>query len=84
MLPRPWAPSAAFWRSKQRDHPPPARRRRAGQRERWRHQSNLLDEKHFGTIGGEVNLQSPDYDDVANRYEIEVTGGANNLTIDEI
>jgi hypothetical protein len=43
-----------------------------------------FDEKHFGAIGGEVSLQSPDYDDVANRYEIEVTGGANNLTIDEI
>jgi hypothetical protein len=27
-------------------------------------------------------LQSPDYDDAANRYDIEVTGGANNLTID--
>ena len=40
-----------------------------------------FDEKHFGAIGGEVNLQSPDYDDAANRYDIEVTGGANNLTI---
>jgi hypothetical protein len=41
-----------------------------------------FDEKHFGAIGGEVNLQSPDYDDAANRYDIEVTGGANNLAID--
>jgi hypothetical protein len=29
-----------------------------------------------------VNLQTPDYDDAVNRYAIEVTGGANNLTID--
>jgi len=41
-----------------------------------------FDEKHFGAVGGEVNLQSPDYDDVANRYDIEVTGGANNMTLD--
>src|SRR5215208_2436324 len=40
-----------------------------------------FDKKHFGAIGGDVNLQSPDYDDAANRYDIEVTGGANNLTI---
>jgi hypothetical protein len=40
-----------------------------------------FDEKHFGAIGGDVNLQSPDYREAANRYDIEVTGGANNLTI---
>ena len=40
-----------------------------------------FDEKHFGAIGGDVNLQSPDYDAAANRYDIEITGGANNLTI---
>jgi len=27
-------------------------------------------------------VQSPDYDAVANRYDIEVTGGANNMTLD--
>src|SRR5215203_4393830 len=42
-----------------------------------------FDEKHLGAIGGDVNLQSPDYDDDANRYDFEVTGGANNLTIDD-
>jgi hypothetical protein len=41
-----------------------------------------IDEKHFGAIGGDVNLQSPDYSDAANRYDIQVTGGANYLTID--
>jgi hypothetical protein len=39
-----------------------------------------FDERHFGVIGGDVSLQSPDYDAV-NRYDIEVAGGANNLTI---
>jgi hypothetical protein len=33
-----------------------------------------FDEKHFGAIGGDVNLQSPYYDDAASRYDIEVTG----------
>ena len=41
-----------------------------------------FDEKHFGVIGGDVNLRGPDYDDAANRYYFEVMGGANNLTID--
>jgi hypothetical protein len=40
-----------------------------------------FDERHLGAIGGDVSLQSPDYDDAVNRYDIEVTGGANNLTI---
>jgi hypothetical protein len=40
-----------------------------------------FDEKNVGAIGGDVNLQSPDYRDAANRYDIEVTGGVNNLTI---
>ena len=83
MLPRPWAPSGApGGASNVTIHRPQgvaARVNASGG------VTNLtFDEKHFGTIGGEVNLQSPDYDDVANRYEIEVTGGANNLTIDEI
>jgi len=41
-----------------------------------------FDEKHFGAIGGYVSLRGPDYDDANNRYDIEVMGGANNLTID--
>src|SRR5215217_2534562 len=42
-----------------------------------------FDEKHFGAIGSQVNLQSSDYDDSANRYAfIKVTGGANNMTLD--
>jgi hypothetical protein len=41
-----------------------------------------FDEKHFGAIGGDVNVQSPDYDVALKRYNIEVTGGANNMTLD--
>ena len=40
-----------------------------------------LDDQHFGAIGGETRLESPDYATAVDRYEIEVTGGANNLTV---
>ena len=41
-----------------------------------------FDEQHFGAIGGEMRWQSPDYDVAADRYDIEISGGANRLTID--
>ena len=40
-----------------------------------------FDEQHFGAIGGETRWQSPDYEGAADRYNIEVFGGANGLTI---
>lgn len=40
-----------------------------------------FDEEHFGAIGGEVDLQSPDYDDASERYDIAVTGGANAVIV---
>ena len=40
-----------------------------------------LDEQHFGAVGGETRLESPDYATAVDRYEIEVAGGANNLTV---
>lgn len=40
-----------------------------------------FDEKHFGAVGGEVDLRSPDYDGADGRYDIAFTGGANNLTL---
>lgn len=43
-----------------------------------------LDEQHFGAIKGETRWQSTDYDRVANRYVIEVSGGADGLTIGTI
>lgn len=41
-----------------------------------------LDEQHFGAIGSDVNLQTPDYESAADWYDIAITGGANNLTIE--
>jgi DNA-binding MarR family transcriptional regulator len=40
-----------------------------------------FDEQHFGAIGGETRWQSPDYEGATDRYDIEVFGGANGLTI---
>ena len=43
-----------------------------------------FDDRHIGAAGGEQDLQSSgDYDGAADRYDIAVTGGANNLSIDE-
>jgi hypothetical protein len=39
-------------------------------------------DQHFGAIGGEVGLRSPDYDDASDRYDFVITGGANNVVID--
>jgi hypothetical protein len=43
-----------------------------------------FDDRHIGVAGGELDLQSGDYDGAADRYDIAVTGGANNLSIDEL
>ena len=40
-----------------------------------------FDEQHFGALGGKVRLQSPGYDGAMDRYEIEVSGGASELTV---
>ena len=39
-------------------------------------------EKSVGAAAGEVGLESGDYDGAADRYDVAVTGGANNLNID--
>jgi len=41
-----------------------------------------FDERHIGAAGGALDLQSGAYDGAADRYDIAVTGGANNLRID--
>lgn len=41
-----------------------------------------LGERSVGAAGGEVGLESGDYDGAADRYDLSVTGGANNLNID--
>jgi hypothetical protein len=42
-----------------------------------------FDDRHIGAAGGELDLQSRDYDGATDRYDIAVTGGANNLSIDK-
>jgi hypothetical protein len=42
-----------------------------------------FDDRHIGAAGGELDLQSRDYDGAVNRYDIAITGGANNLSIDK-
>jgi hypothetical protein len=41
-----------------------------------------FDEQRFGAIGGETRLQTPDYDGAADRYDMEVSGGASKLSVD--
>jgi hypothetical protein len=41
-----------------------------------------FDEQRFGAIGGETRLQTIDYDGAADRYDLEVTGGASKISID--
>ena len=42
-----------------------------------------FDYRHIGAAGGVLDLQSRDYGAATDRYDIAVTGGANNLSIDE-
>lgn len=45
-------------------------------------QQLAFDAQHFGSIGGGVRLESAGARDAADRYEIEVTGGASNVVVD--
>lgn len=45
-------------------------------------QQLAFDAQHFGSIGGGVRLESAGPRDAADRYEIEVTGGASNVVVD--
>jgi hypothetical protein len=42
-----------------------------------------FDDRHIGVAGGELDLHSGDYSGAADRYDITITGGANNLSIDK-
>lgn len=42
-----------------------------------------FDDRHIGAAGGELDLQSGDYDGAADRYDIAVTGGVNNFSVDK-
>ena len=41
-----------------------------------------FEDQHFGAVGGEVSLQSPNYEGTPERYDITITGGASNVEID--
>lgn len=41
-----------------------------------------FDAQHFGALGGKVLLKSPGYDGTSDRYEIEISGGADKITIE--
>lgn len=38
-------------------------------------------EQRLGAVGGAMNLESPDFKSVADRYDIEFVGGASNLSV---
>jgi len=40
-----------------------------------------FDDQTFGGVGSDVRLQSPGYEDAAGRYDIEVSGGANDVIL---
>ena len=42
-----------------------------------------FDDRRIGAAGGELDLQSRGYDGATDRYDVAVTGGANNATFDE-
>lgn len=41
----------------------------------------VFQEQRLGAVGGAMNLESPDFKSTADRYDIEFTGGASNLSI---
>jgi hypothetical protein len=47
--------------------------------------SNLrVDDQRFGSVGGTMSWQTPDYADRADRFEVTLTGGASTLTLDRV
>jgi hypothetical protein len=42
-----------------------------------------FDDRCIGASGGELDLQSRNYEGATDRYDIAVTGGANNLSVDK-
>ncbi|MCA1718939.1 MAG: hypothetical protein LC781_19630 [Actinobacteria bacterium] len=42
-----------------------------------------FDDRRIGAAGGELDLRDRDYDGAIGRYDVAVTGGANNLSIDK-
>jgi hypothetical protein len=40
-----------------------------------------FDDRFYGSIGGELRLDSPDHKGATDRYDIRIDGGASNLVI---
>ena len=40
-----------------------------------------LDDQHFGAIGGDTRLETPDYGNATDRYDVKISVGASDLTI---
>ena len=40
-----------------------------------------FDDRRIGAAGGELDLRRWDYDGVADRYDITITGGVNNVSV---
>ena len=40
-----------------------------------------FDQQHFGVLGDTVRLQSPGHDGASDRYKIEISGGASEISI---
>jgi hypothetical protein len=41
-----------------------------------------FDDRSIGAAGGELDLRSRDYDAATDRYDIAITGGANNVNVE--
>jgi hypothetical protein len=41
-----------------------------------------FDDRRIGATGGELDLRSRDYEEAVDRYDIAITGGANNTSIE--
>ncbi len=42
----------------------------------------VLDASQFGSVGGEIRWQTPDFDASVDRHDVEIRGGARRLTVD--
>jgi hypothetical protein len=40
-----------------------------------------LDTHQFGAVGGETRWETADFDQATDRYDLEISGGANGLTV---
>jgi hypothetical protein len=44
----------------------------------------MFDDRHVGAAGGEFDLRSAGYGGTTDRYDITITGGANNLSVERL